>query len=93
MSHGDQVAADELTVRRIVTAGLAYGASATRDMGHERTHRVHEPYRTSSLMCRTASRQPGAGLAAPCAGVNLMHLPESISDEAAAVLTDNAPTA
>ncbi|TVZ78017.1 hypothetical protein FB157_13641 [Streptomyces sp. BK340] len=29
----------------------------------------------------------------PCAGVNLMHLPESISDEAAAALTDNAPTA
>ncbi|KAB1143427.1 alcohol dehydrogenase catalytic domain-containing protein [Streptomyces luteolifulvus] len=48
-------------------------------------------------LCYGVSPQlPGSqaqALAVPHADVNLVHLPEGISDEAAIVLTDNAPTA
>ncbi|MEU1466013.1 alcohol dehydrogenase catalytic domain-containing protein [Streptomyces sp. NPDC005727] len=52
---------------------------------------------SSTDLCYGVSPQlPGSqaqALAVPHADVNLVHLPEGISDEAAVVLTDNAPTA
>lgn len=55
-------------------------------------------YAKSSMeLCYGVSPQlPGSqaeALAVPHADINLVHLPEGISDEAAVVLTDNAPTA
>jgi alcohol dehydrogenase len=56
-----------------------------------------ERARTPTDLCYGVSpRIPGSqaqALAVPHAEVNLVHLPEGVSDEAAVVLTDNAPTA
>ncbi|SDP72161.1 Threonine dehydrogenase [Streptomyces sp. cf386] len=56
-----------------------------------------ERAKSSTELCYGVSPQlPGSqaqALAVPYADVNLVHLPEDISDEAAVVLTDNAPTA
>ncbi|MGF0177140.1 alcohol dehydrogenase catalytic domain-containing protein [Streptomyces sp. Marseille-Q5077] len=53
--------------------------------------------KSSTELCYGVSPQlPGSqaeALAVPHADINLVHLPEGISDEAAVVLTDNAPTA
>ncbi|MBZ9643348.1 alcohol dehydrogenase catalytic domain-containing protein, partial [Streptomyces sp. PSKA30] len=56
-----------------------------------------ERAKSSTELCYGVSPQlPGSqaqALAVPYADVNLVSLPEGISDEAAVVLTDNAPTA
>jgi threonine dehydrogenase-like Zn-dependent dehydrogenase len=56
-----------------------------------------ERARSSTDLCYGVSPQlqgsQAQALAVPHAEVNLVHLPEGISDEAAVVLTDNAPTA
>lgn len=56
-----------------------------------------ERAKSSMELCYGVSPQlqgsQAQALAVPCADVNLVRLPESISDEAALVLTDNAPTA
>ncbi|WP_031482361.1 alcohol dehydrogenase catalytic domain-containing protein [Streptomyces bicolor] len=56
-----------------------------------------ERAKSSTELCYGVSPQlPGSqaqALAVPYADINLVHLPEGISDEAAIVLTDNAPTA
>lgn len=91
---GDQVTRFRPGDRVLVPASV--GCDRCRPCAAGFTARC-ENAKTSTDLCYGVSPQlPGSqaeALAVPCADLNLVGLPEGISDEAAVVLTDNAPTA
>ncbi|MEU8852620.1 alcohol dehydrogenase catalytic domain-containing protein [Streptomyces sp. NPDC048564] len=91
---GDQVTRFKPGDRVLVPASA--GCTRCRSCAAGFTARC-ENAKSSTELCYGVSPQlPGSqaeALAVPYADINLVHLPEGISDEAAVVLTDNAPTA
>ncbi|MFH9067132.1 alcohol dehydrogenase catalytic domain-containing protein [Streptomyces coeruleorubidus] len=91
---GDQVTRFKPGDRVLVPASA--GCTRCRSCAAGFTARC-ERAKSSTELCYGVSPQlPGSqaqALAVPYADINLVQLPEGISDEAAVVLTDNAPTA
>ncbi|MFI1165476.1 alcohol dehydrogenase catalytic domain-containing protein [Streptomyces sp. NPDC020801] len=91
---GDRVTRFKPGDRVLVPASV--GCTRCRACAAGFTARCESAKAMTDLCYGVSPRLPGSqaqALAVPCADVNLVHLPEGISDEAAVVLTDNAPTA
>ncbi|MEU6775191.1 alcohol dehydrogenase catalytic domain-containing protein [Streptomyces sp. NPDC046759] len=91
---GDRVARFKPGDRVLVPASVGCTQCGTCAKGlTARCERAHAP---TDLCYGVSPHLPGSQaqfVGVPHADVNLVHLPEGISDEAAVVLTDNAPTA
>lgn len=91
---GDQVTRFKPGDRVLVPASA--GCTRCRSCAAGFTARCENAKSSTDLCYGVSPQLPGSqaeALAVPYADINLVHLPEGISDEAAVVLTDNAPTA
>ncbi|WP_328403341.1 alcohol dehydrogenase catalytic domain-containing protein [Streptomyces sp. NBC_00390] len=94
LDTGDQVTGFKPGDRVLVPASV--GCTLCRTCATGLTARCERARSSTDLCYGVSPKLPGSqaqALSVPHAEVNLVRLPEGISDEAAIVLTDNAPTA